>query len=107
MDLDNDGNLDLVYANYQGGVSIFRNDADAGHRIMIDLRGMVSNRFGVGVLVRIESALGIQVRQLSLARGYPDSNPPKHVRVRWPSGAATEYTVPSGASALTLRSKSQ
>jgi len=52
---------------------------------MIDLRGMVSNRFGVGVLVRIESALGIQVRQLSLARGYPDSNPPKHVRVRWPS----------------------
>jgi hypothetical protein len=97
-DLGGDGNLDLVYANYQGGVSVFRNDADAGHRIMIDLRGTVSNRFGVGALVRIESALGVQVRQLALARGYSSSSEPavhfglgddttiRRLTVTWPSG---------------------
>src|SRR5208283_3083752 len=44
-DLGGDGNLDLVYSNFQNGVSVFRNDNDTGHRVMIDLRGTVSNRF--------------------------------------------------------------
>ena len=38
-DLDGDGNLDLVYANYQTGVTLLRNDCDTGHRVIIDLRG--------------------------------------------------------------------
>ena len=63
-DLGGDGNLDIVYANYHGGVTVLRNDNDTGHRVIIDLRGTVSNRFGVGAMVRIESALGVQVRQL-------------------------------------------
>jgi hypothetical protein len=57
-DLGGDGNLDLVYTNYEGGVTILRNDNDTGHRVNVDLRGTVSNRFGVGATVRIESALG-------------------------------------------------
>ncbi len=97
-DLGGDGNLDLVYSNFQSGVSVFRNDNDTGHRVMIDLRGTVSNRFGVGATVRIESALGLQVRQLWLARGYSSSSEPavhfglgndtliKRLTVTWPSG---------------------
>ncbi|HUJ43135.1 MAG TPA: FG-GAP-like repeat-containing protein [Opitutaceae bacterium] len=97
-DLGGDGNLDLVYSNFQNGVSLFRNDNDTGHRVIIDLRGTVSNRFGVGAMVRIESALGAQVRQLWLARGYSSSSEPmvhfglgddtviKHLTVTWPSG---------------------
>jgi hypothetical protein len=34
--------------------------------------------------------------------GYPDSNPPRKIRVRWPSGSKAEFAVPSGASNLTL-----
>ena len=97
-DLGGDGNLDLVYSNYEGGVTILRNDNDTGHRVNVDLRGTVSNRFGVGATVRVESALGAQVRQLELARGYMSSSEPmlhfglggdtviNRMVVTWPSG---------------------
>ena len=39
----------LVYANYHAGVTVvLRNDNASGHRIIVDLRGTVSNRFGRG-----------------------------------------------------------
>ncbi|HUJ43134.1 MAG TPA: FG-GAP-like repeat-containing protein [Opitutaceae bacterium] len=97
-DLAGDGNLDIVYTNYHGGASVYRNDNDTGHRVMIDLRGTISNRFGVGAVVRIESALGVQANQLWLARGYLSSSEPavhfglgedtviKRLVVTWPSG---------------------
>ncbi|HEY4301574.1 MAG TPA: FG-GAP-like repeat-containing protein [Candidatus Didemnitutus sp.] len=97
-DLNGDGNLDVVYSNYHRGVTLLRNDSDTGHRIMIDLRGTVSNRFGVGATVRIESALGVQACTLGLARGYLSSSEPaihfglgedtmiKRMVVTWPSG---------------------
>ncbi len=102
-DLGGDGNLDLVYANYQSSVSVLRNDNDTGHRVMIDLRGTVSNRFGIGATVRIESALGVQVRQLWLARGYSSSSEPavhfglgndtiiRRLTVTWPSGLVQTF----------------
>jgi len=97
-DLGGDGNLDIVYSNYHAGATLLRNDNDTGHRVMIDLRGTVSNRFGVGALVKIEGALGVQVSQLWLARGYLSSSEPavhfglgadttiRRLTVTWPSG---------------------
>ena len=97
-DLSGDGNLDIVYSNYHAGVTVLRNDCDTGHVANIDLRGTVSNRYGVGATVRVESALGVQVRQLTLARGYMSSSEPmlhfgfgadttiRRMVVTWPSG---------------------
>jgi predicted Zn-dependent protease len=34
--------------------------------------------------------------------GYPDSNPPKHIRVRWPSGVTTVSDGPPRATTLVL-----
>ena len=80
-----------------------RNDCDSGHRVNIFLRGTVSNRFGVGATVRIESSLGSQVRQLVLARGYMSSSEPmlhfglggdtsiSTMTVTWPSGLVQTF----------------
>ncbi len=103
-DLSGDGNLDIVYTNYQGGVTILRNDNDTPHRIEVDLRGTASNRFGIGAVVRVESALGVQVRPLVLARGYLSSSEPmlhfglgddtiiRRMTVTWPSGRVQAFS---------------
>ncbi|MCH8923870.1 MAG: VCBS repeat-containing protein, partial [Planctomycetes bacterium] len=97
-DLDRDGDLDLVVANLEEPVSIYRNDSAAGHRLLIRLVGTTSNRWGIGSKVRIETASGLQVRELTPVRGYMASNEPlvhfglgedetiKRLTVRWPSG---------------------
>jgi enediyne biosynthesis protein E4 len=102
-DLNGDGNMDLVYSNYQGGVTLLRNGSDTGHRIVCALRGTRSNRFGVGAKVTLESASGIQVRTLALGRGFMSSSEPivhfgmgedaviRRLTVAWPSGAVQTF----------------
>ena len=132
-DLNGDGNMDLVYANYQGGVTLLRNGSDTGHRIICALRGTRSNRFGVGAKVTLESAAGIQVRTLALGRGFMSSSEPivhfglgedavvRRLTVSWPSGAVqtfdnlpadrrfiiTEPSSPQGAPAPATRPEPQ
>ena len=99
-DLDRDGDLDLVTVNLDEPVGIYRNDSGAGNRILVELRGSRSNRFGIGATVRLETgAGGVQVRQMVPATGFLSSNDPvlhfgmgasetvTKLTVTWPSGA--------------------
>jgi hypothetical protein len=97
-DLDGDGDLDLVYANYDAPPTIARNDTTTGHRAVIKLAGRAPNRDGIGAELRIETAFGAQVRQLYNERGIASSEPPlvyfglgedtaiKKLTIRWPRG---------------------
>ena len=103
-DLDGDGDLDVVNSNFETGLTILRNDGETGHRLVVALRGVTSNRFGVGATVRLESALGKQVRVMMVARGYLSSSEPTvhfglgddvaidQLTVSWPSGQTQTFT---------------
>jgi len=102
-DLDGDGDLDLVYASMDAPVTVCRNDVATGHAVVIELRGTLSNKFGVGAVVRIETDQGRQMRTLTLARGYLSTSEPmlhfglgadttiKHLSVEWPGGAKQTF----------------
>ena len=113
-DLDGDGDLDLVYANFEIGVTVLRNDSDTGHRLEVSLQGTRSNRFGVGATVRVESAMGTQVRTAVVVRGYLSSSEPilhfglgedttiDKLTVSWPSGQTQTFTHLSTDQKLTI-----
>ncbi len=97
-DLDGDGDLDLVYANYEAPPTVIRNDTTGGHAAVIKLAGRAPNREGIGAELTIETAAGVQVRQLFNERGIASSEPAlvhfglgaetviKKLTVRWPRG---------------------
>lgn len=98
-DFDQDGDLDLVFSNYEAGLTVCRNDSTAGNAVTIALHGTRSNRQGAGARIEIETDQGRQVRELVLSRGYLSSPEPvlhfglgeavvvKRLTIRWPSGA--------------------
>ncbi len=98
VDLTGSGNLDIVFANYDAPPTIIRNHTATGHRVEIKLAGRAPNRDGIGAELRIETASGIQVRQLFTERGIVSSEPPlvhfglgndnriKKLSIQWPRG---------------------
>ncbi|MFC1758756.1 FG-GAP-like repeat-containing protein [Planctomycetota bacterium] len=98
-DMDRDGDLDLVVMNLDEPVSVYRNDAARGHRILLRLVGRQSNRHGIGATVRLHSEAGTEkVRMLMPNTGFQSSNEPivhfgmgeeatiARLEVHWPSG---------------------
>jgi hypothetical protein len=98
VDLDGDGNLDLVFENYDAPPTVVRNEGATGHRTVIKLAGRAPNLDGIGAEIRLESDHGLQVRQLFTERGVVASEPAlahfglgddtriRKLTIRWPRG---------------------
>jgi hypothetical protein len=109
-DLDNDGDLDLVYVNFDDTVSLFRNDCPAGNSIVIQLKGTSSNKYGVGAQAIARTEQGVQTRRVTVARGALSSSEPimhfglgtstsvAELEIRWPSGQVQKFqNLPANA----------
>jgi len=98
-DMDNDGDLDLLVLNLNGGPRLFRNDG--GNRrnwLMIRCVGTVGNRDAVGARIRITVGDITQTRDIRSTSGYLSQSDPRahfglggaskadRVEIRWPGG---------------------
>jgi enediyne biosynthesis protein E4 len=104
-DYDDDGDLDL-YVGYGDQAKLLRNDQALGNRwLQVDLRGIQSNRFGVGARIRVVAGGRNSHRQV-LNNGGMNGNPLRAtfglgaaavidtIEVRWPSGVVTTLPGP-------------
>ena len=71
VDLDRDGDLDVVVNNMNDPVGIYRNDGARAEAILVSLRGTASNRFGLGARIEVRLAGGETLtRIITSSRGY-------------------------------------
>jgi hypothetical protein len=116
LDLDGDGWPDFLVTQNHNTTLAFRNQGVAGrHPLRVQLRGPPGNPTAVGARVTVELADGTTETTEVYAGsgyysqstpagffGYPDANPPRKIRIRWPGGSASEHEVPLGAANLTI-----
>ena len=105
VDLDDDGDLDLVETTYRGVASVRRNNAaPSGRWLRVQLRGHRSNAQGVGATVTARRATGPAVTRLIGAHGCAYCTAPAEawftaavdgpmgLDVRWPSGLTSHVS---------------
>jgi enediyne biosynthesis protein E4 len=92
-DFDGDGRLDLVTSALGEHATLWRNEMQSGHWLMVRLRGRKSNRDGIGAVVKLSG----QTNHMTSAVGYASSSHAgvhfglgsltrTDVSIRWPSG---------------------
>jgi hypothetical protein len=98
-DLDGDGRVDVVTTALGREAEVWMNRSpNSGHWLDISLRGVRSNRDGIGARIKLVSKSGAQYNHMTTSVGYASSSDgPVHfglgtdnradiVEVRWPSG---------------------
>jgi enediyne biosynthesis protein E4 len=104
-DYDQDGDLDVLITTNNGPAYLFRNDGgNRNNWLTVRTRGVQSNRNGIGAVVRVQSASGMQwhmVRSgssyasqsdLALTFGLARDPVVQTIEIEWPSGARDRLT---------------
>jgi hypothetical protein len=98
-DLDNDGRVDVVILSSRRPAVVLRNESETGnHWLQLQLRGVKSNRDGVGARIKVVAGDLAQIDEVHSGRGYqshfgsrlhfglgPQSKVDR-VEVHWPGG---------------------
>jgi hypothetical protein len=116
VDLDGDGWPDFLVSRNNSTTLAFHNNGVAGRRsLRVLLHGPAGNPNAVGAVITVQLADGTaQVTEIYAGSGYysqstaagffgyPETNPPKKIRVRWPNGVTTDHDYQAGSSTLTI-----
>jgi enediyne biosynthesis protein E4 len=115
-DIDNDGDVDVVVNDLDGGPQLLRNDGDTtNNSILIKTVGMKSNRDGIGARVKVVAGDLTQIDEVRSGGSYLSQNDLRiHfglekrskidlVEVRWPNGTVDRVTTVSANKILTVR----
>ncbi len=101
VDLDNDGDLELIVSNIDQKALVYKNlarEKNQGNYMKIDFKGPAGNRMGLGCRVTLWTGGMEQMTELTLSRGYQSSVEPvlyfgtgkyeqiDSLIVRWPDG---------------------
>lgn len=81
VDLDNDGDLDIVVNNMDQPAFVYRSNATNGNNkfVKLILKGDSANTYGIGAKIVIPTDSGRIVRELYTTRGYQSSVSPEIV----------------------------
>ncbi|MCU1267827.1 MAG: ASPIC/UnbV [Acidobacteria bacterium] len=115
-DLDNDGDVDIVINNLDGGPQLLRNDGgNTNNSVVIKTVGVKSNRDGIGARVKIVAGDLSQIDEVRSGDSYlSQSDLRLHfglekrtkidlIEVRWPSGVVDKITDASVNKILTIK----
>jgi hypothetical protein len=118
VDLDNDGDLEIVTNNIDDHATVFENkSADIGNSITLKFKGPEMNRSGIGVKVSLVNDSTRQFQEMMLARGFQSSVAPQlhfglgkskkvdSIKVEWPDGKTQLLTDLAVNQFLTLEYK--
>jgi hypothetical protein len=107
-DLDGDGQPEIVIVNMNEPPSLLKNMGTHRHALVVSLAGTKSNRSAIGAQVTVQTGKHRQTQAVlsggsylsqndfSLYFGLGDSAQVDRLEVRWPSGAAQQWTgIPS------------
>jgi enediyne biosynthesis protein E4 len=101
-DLDLDGDLDIVVNNMDQPANVYRNNSVTGNSLRLQLEGRVSNRQALGAKITLDRGGQLQMRYLTLARGWTSTSEPivhfgvgdaervEQVTIQWPSGVTQQ-----------------
>lgn len=114
-DFDGDGRIDVVVTALMKPAEIWMNRTEnAGNWLDISLHGKKSNRDGIGAVVKVVTASGVQYNHMTTSVGYASSSHgPVHfglgkekqateVEIRWPSGIVQKLKNIAGNRVVTV-----
>jgi hypothetical protein len=114
-DIDNDGDLDLLFTTNGGPALLFRNDGATNHSLRVKLVGVRSNRDGIGARLRViagperqwltlrSGSSYLSQSELVLTIGLGQRAQADQIEVSWPSGEVEYVTNVAAGQTVTIQ----